>query len=160
MMSSAFNSSLETGIRSLTILIAAYPTSYDIQRLVHMDYLVVHSGDVDGPKSLHAPLPLRGGELLVRRELIQQGLLLMMSRELVDRRIIPSGIEYQASELASSFLAMQTTAYSQKLKERAEWIVNKYQDLSTSEVQQITNEFLTKWDSEFQPVRGSVNDTV
>lgn len=159
-MSSAFNSSLETGIRSLTILMAAYPTSYDIQRLVDMDYLVVHSGDVDGPESLHAPLPLRGGELLVRRELIQQGLLLMMSRDLVDRCIHPIGIEYQASELASSFLAMQTTAYSQKLKERAEWIVNKYQGLSTLEVQKITNEFLTKWDSEFQPVRRSENDAV
>ena len=73
-----FNSPLETGIRSLAILVAAYPESLDLQRLLEMDYLVVHSGDADGPESLHAPLPLRAGELLVRRGLIETGLLLMM----------------------------------------------------------------------------------
>ncbi len=54
-----FNSPLETGIRSLSILVAAYPASLDIQRLVEMDYLVVHSGDAGGPESLHVPLPRR-----------------------------------------------------------------------------------------------------
>src|SRR4051794_18613760 len=81
----AFNSPLETGVRALTILEAAFPNSCDLQRLVELDYLVVHSGDVGGPESLHAPLPLRAGELLVRRELIEKGLLLMMSRGLVAR---------------------------------------------------------------------------
>lgn len=51
-----------------------------MQRLVEMDYLVVHSGDADGPDSLHAPLPMRAGELLVRHGLIEKGLMLMMSR--------------------------------------------------------------------------------
>jgi len=73
-----FNSPLETGVRSLAILVAAYPASFDLQRLVEMDYLVVHSGDAGGPKSLHAPLPLRAGELLVRRGLIEKGLLLIL----------------------------------------------------------------------------------
>jgi len=147
---SPFNSSLETGVRSLTILMAAYPASYDMQRLVDMDYLVVHSGDVQGPTSLHAPIPLRAGELLIRRELIQQGLLLMMSRGLVERLSLPTGIEYQATDLANSFLSMQSAAYSLMLRECAEWVVAEYQDLTTLEVQQVTRDFLTKWDSEFQ----------
>ncbi|HFP4503788.1 TPA: ABC-three component system middle component 2, partial [Escherichia coli] len=33
-----FNSPFETGIRSLAILVAAFPESYDLQRLVEMDY--------------------------------------------------------------------------------------------------------------------------
>lgn len=57
-----FNSSLETGVRSLIILVAAFPIAFDLQRLIEMDYLVVHSGDVDGPSSLHAPIPMRIGE--------------------------------------------------------------------------------------------------
>ena len=61
-----FNSPFEAGVRSLAILVAAFPEAYDLQRLVEMDYLVVHSGDVNGPASLHAPLPMRAGELLVR----------------------------------------------------------------------------------------------
>ncbi|WP_306800327.1 ABC-three component system middle component 2 [Endozoicomonas sp. YOMI1] len=60
-----FNSPLETGVRSLAILVAAHPVAFDLERLVEMDYLVVHSGDADGPESIHAALPMRAGELLV-----------------------------------------------------------------------------------------------
>ena len=77
-----FNSPLETGIRSLEILVAAYPEAFDLERLVEMDYLVVHSEDADGPESLHAALPMRAGELLVRRGLIEKGILLMMNNDL------------------------------------------------------------------------------
>ena len=77
---SAFNSPLETGVRTLALLVAAYPRSRDLHRLVQYDYLTVHSADAAGPPSLHPPLPLRSGELLVRRGIIERGLLLMMSR--------------------------------------------------------------------------------
>ena len=40
-----FNSPLEAGLRSTAILEAAYPERYDLQRLVQLDYLVVHSAD-------------------------------------------------------------------------------------------------------------------
>lgn len=69
-----FNSALETGVRSLVILVANFPAALDLQRLVDFDYLVVHSGDLDGPESLHPPLPLREGELLVRRNIIESGI--------------------------------------------------------------------------------------
>ena len=65
-----FNSALETGVRALVILVANFPAALDLQRLVDFDYLVVHSGDVDGPESLHPPLPMREGELLVRRKIM------------------------------------------------------------------------------------------
>ena len=78
-----FNGPLETGVRSLAILTAAFPMAMDLQRLVEMDYLVVHSEDARGPSSLHAPLPLRAGELLVRRGLIESGLKLMVRRGLL-----------------------------------------------------------------------------
>lgn len=79
-VNSPFNGPLETGVRSLAILTAAFPMAMDLQRLVEMDYLVVHSEDASGPRSLHAPLPLRAGELLVRRGLIESGLKLMVRR--------------------------------------------------------------------------------
>src|SRR4051794_423087 len=107
-----FNSPLETGGRSLTILVAAFPVAFDLQRLVEMDYLVVHSGDADGPESLHAPLPLRAGELLVRRGLIEKGLLLMISRGLVRRIPSKDGFHYIAEETAAPFICALTADYS------------------------------------------------
>lgn len=144
-----FNSPLETGIRSLTILLAAHPSSYDIDRLVELDYLVVHSGDADGPESLHVALPMRAGELLVRRKLIEKGLLLMSSKGLVARRVSEKGFSYIASESASPFLSSFTSEYSRLLVERAEWAVKKYQNMKTSEIRKLTHEIFENWTSQF-----------
>ena len=64
-----FNSPLEIGVRTLTILIVSYPKAHDLNRLVQYDYLTVHSlEDAGGPQSLHPPyysFSLSQGELLV-----------------------------------------------------------------------------------------------
>lgn len=150
-----FNSPLETGIRSLTILAAAHPDSLDLQRLVEMDYLVVHSGDAGGPDSLHAPLPLRAGELLVRRGLIEKGLLLMMSRGLVQRLPTTDGFAYLAGESAAPFLASLESSYMDKLRERAAWVAMRFEGVSTEDITRITHRFFEKWSSQFQPTERS-----
>lgn len=148
-----FNSPLETGIRSLSILVAAYPTAFDLQRLVEMDYLVVHSGDTGGPESLHAPLPLRAGELLVRRGLIEQGLMLMMSRDLVQRIAGEDGFRFLAGETAAPFIFSLTSEYSRKLFNRSKWAVKRFEEMSTEEIRKLTRLFFEQWSSEFQPIQ-------
>lgn len=145
-----FNSSLETGVRSLVILVAAFPVSFDLQRLIEMDYLVVHSGDAGGPKSLHAPLPLRVGELLVRRGLIENGLNLMISRGLIERISTNDGFLYIAGENAAPFIQSLTANYTLQLKERAQWVVEQFQSTSTHEIKNITNKLFQQWSSQFQ----------
>lgn len=145
-----FNSPLETGVRSLTILVAAYPAAFDLQRLVEMDYLVVHSGDADGPASLHAPLPLRAGELLVRRGLIEKGLMLMMSRGLIQRQSTCEGFCYLADDTAAPFIAALTADYSCRLRIRAEWAVKRFEGASTEDIRRITRRLFEQWSSEFQ----------
>lgn len=146
-----FNSPLETGIRSLTVLVAAHPDSLDLQRLVEMDYLVVHSGDANGPASLHAPLPLRAGELLVRRGLIEKGLVLMMSRGLVQRLPTADGFAYRAEEGAAPFLSALTSSYVGKLRTRAAWVTQRFAGVPTDEITHLTHRFFEKWSSQFQP---------
>lgn len=145
-----FNSPLETGIRSLEILVAAHPETLDLERLVEMDYLVVHSGDADGPESLHAPLPMRAGELLVRRGLIEKGLLLMMSRNLLQRIPGEDGFNYLASETAAPFLASLAASYSHKLRERASWAVKQFADVPTTDIRKVTHQLFENWSSQFQ----------
>lgn len=146
-----FNTPLETGVRSLAILLAAFPARYDLQRLVEMDYLVVHSGDANGPDSLHAALPLRAGELLVRREIVQRGALLMSSRGLVDREAGSDGITYSATESAHAFLSMLQSEYILLLKSRAEWAVQHFGHFSGDEIRAVTRSFFEGWGSQFQP---------
>lgn len=149
-MTTPFNSPLETGIRSLAILNALYPKAVDLQHLVEFDYLVVHSGDVNGPESLHAPLPMRSGELLVRRGLIERGLLLMMSRELIERSISTEGFLYVASDASGGFLSLLTSNYLLKLRERAEWVAETFGDTSSEDLQRLQKQLFEGWSSQFQ----------
>ena len=151
-MTSPFNSPLETGIRTLAILTAVFPRSLDIQHLVYFDYLVLHSGDVEGPDSLHAPLPLRSGELTVRRGLIERGILLMMSRQLVERLVSSDGFQYIASEGASAFLSMISSQYILKLKERAEWVAETFGESTIEELQALERRFFRECSTQFHSV--------
>jgi len=150
---SPFNSALETGVRTLAILIACYPKAHDLSRLVQYDYLTVHSADADGPPSLHPPLPLRSGELLVRRGLIESGLRLMMSRSLVRRDFHVQGFLYSAEDSAASFIDNMKSPYIVALRDRAEWVATTYDALSTDEVDSIVRRLFESWTIEFQPVQ-------
>lgn len=149
-----FNSSLETGVRSLVILAANFPDVLDLQRLVDFDYLVVHSGDVDGPESLHPPLPMREGELLVRRKIIESGLSLMMSRGLIARITGAEGIVYQASDYAKPFIDSLATPYMRLLMERADWVAKTFGNMDTTKLHNLINSFFDKWITEFHPSQG------
>lgn len=153
-MISPFNSPLETGIRTLAILTAVFPRPLDLQHLVYFDYLVLHSGDVEGPDSLHTPLPLRSAELTVRRGLIERGIFLMMSRQLVERLVSLDGFQYVASESASAFLSMMSSQYILKLKERAEWVATAFGESTLEELQALERRFFREGSTHFHPVDG------
>ena len=149
---SPFNSSLESGVRSVIILHSFFPNSVDLHRLVDFDYLTVHSGDVNGPESLHAPLPMRAGELLVRREIVEKGLLLMMSRGLLTRIATDTGIDYMASDKSYSFVSNLASPYLVKLIERADWVAENFGEKSEVEIKVMVKGFFDHWTTQFQPV--------
>ncbi|RWL90979.1 MAG: threonine transporter [Mesorhizobium sp.] len=152
-ITSAFNSPLETGVRTLAVLVACYPAAHDLGRLVQYDYLTVHSADADGPPSLHPPLPLRSGELLVRRGLVESGLRLMLSRSLIRRRVRADGIVYQAEDLGSAFLDSLASRYIANLRDRAAWVASAFDHLTANELELVINRLFEAWTTEFQPVQ-------
>ena len=124
--SKIFNNPVESALRSLVLLVEAYPATLDLQRLVYLDYLLVHSADADGPPSLHPPTPQRDGEVAVRRGLIEQGLHLLLVRGLAERRATLDGFEYAASETAGSLAASLDADYSKALIARAQWVTSAF----------------------------------
>jgi hypothetical protein len=150
---SPFNSALETGIRTLAILVASYPRAHDLGRLVQYDYLAVHSADANGPPSLHPPLPLRSGELLVRRGLIESGLRLMISRSLIRRQVNPEGLLYVADDAAGAFLDNLQADYIVQLRDRAEWVTSTFDELNANDLDAVVKRLFEAWTTEFQPVQ-------
>ena len=145
-----FNSPIETGIRALILLAESYPQQLDLQRMLEFDYIMVHTSDVDGPPSIHPALPLRSGELLVRRQLIERGLLLMISRGLVSRHATPNGFTYQAEDDAGPFLDALTAEYLDELRDRATWVVDRFSDMSDHDIRVMLSSVYDQWSREFQ----------
>jgi hypothetical protein len=145
-----FNGPVEIGLRALAILTDAFPAAFSLQRLVVFDYLVVHSDDVPGgPVGLHPKTPHRGGELLVRRRVLQHGLLLYQSRGLIEQRYDKAGMFYSATERSAAFLDSLQTEYVFGLRERASWLIDSFGQLPDEELEHLVHENLGAWGAEF-----------
>jgi hypothetical protein len=145
-----FNSPLETGMRSVIILNAAYPRAFDLKELTWLDHLVVHTADISGPSSLHPNVPQRSGELLIRRSLVEQGILLMRRVHMIELKYMPSGIVYAALEQAGPFVKLIRTEYGRALKERASWLIDYLATQSDAYLQDVITQKIGRWAVEFQ----------
>jgi len=146
-----FNSALETGVRSVVLLEAAGPQAYDLTYLTWLDHLVVHTQDLpDGPRSLHPDIPQRSGELVVRRQVVEQGLQLMSRLHMVEVRYAEDGILYASTEEASLFVQLVRTSYGATLKHRAKWLVQHVANSDPSSLASLISEKVGRWTMEFQ----------
>ena len=146
--SEIFSTPLELGLRAL-FLVAVLPTPVDLQRLVVFDYLLVHSADAGGPESLHPATPHRSGEILVKRDLLRNGLRLMTSRDLVATDFSSEGIRYHATDITQPFLSYLAGPYIDQLRDRASWVAQTFSDLNDRTLGEYVSVHLREWGGEF-----------
>lgn len=151
-----FNGPLEAGVRTVAVLGAAFPDAYDIQRLTAFDYLLVRTHRLGGPDDLHPKTPIQTPATEVRRRLVQNGLLLMMSRDLIERELHADGIRYRAGDAAELFLNALSTPYLIGLKERAVWLVDYLRSYTDAEFHALMRRFFDEWVLEFQSIERSL----
>lgn len=145
-----FNSPLETGVRSVVLLNCAYPRAFDLKEMTWLDHLVVHTGDIDGPESLHPDVTHRDGELLVRRSLVEKGLELMQRLHLIEQQYGEAGIAYAALDSAAPFVTLMRTDYGRALKARAKWLVEYLSERGDARLQEVITQKIGRWSIEFQ----------
>ncbi|WP_298018418.1 ABC-three component system middle component 2 [uncultured Castellaniella sp.] len=150
-----FNSPFELGLRMVYLLQALNPSGADLQKLVLLDYAVVYSADLNGPSSLHTPVPFRGAELLSRRELIEQGLYLMSTRGLVTASWDSNGITYHAGEVARLMTTALASAYMRKLEERCQWVAEFFGQTSSIDLMAQFADGGHLWGAELENVASS-----
>jgi hypothetical protein len=147
---SPFNGPVEIGLRALCVLTTAFPAAYALQRLVVFDYFLVHSDDIEGgPQGLHPRTPHRGGEILVRRGVIQDGLTLYESRGLIERVYKDGGIFFAATDKSADFLDTLSTEYLAGLRDRADWVVDSFGALDDAKLDAMVRDHIGTWGAEF-----------
>lgn len=145
-----FNSPLETGLRALIVLDAFHPRACTASELTWFDHLVVHTADLDGPVSLHPDLPTRGGELLVRRRLVEDGIRLMLCADLVSVIESKDGVRFVAGDEAPSFVDLLVAPYCEQLKKCALWLADQLSSRHEEEIRKLVHDRLGRWTLEFQ----------
>ncbi|MFF4026304.1 ABC-three component system middle component 2 [Nocardia elegans] len=155
---SPFNSPLEVGVRVLMILVEGYPRSLDINSLVLLDHGVLHSADLGGPDSLHPPLPIRAGELGVKRETIEAGLELMLRVGLAEMSASAGGVEFRAGDEALNFIRILDSRYARALHDRVVWVVQRFDDLSDNVLRRQMRAVFDSWSEEFHTPTGAHTD--
>lgn len=149
-MTNPLNSPLEVGMRVLMILVEAFPTHLDINRLVLLDHGLLHSADLDGPESLHPPIPVRVGELGVKRQHIEDGLQVMIRAGLAEMSAEVNGIEFWANESSESFLKLFESDYAHTLRDRANWVVQELGAIDDAHLRERMREISSHWSEEFE----------
>ena len=152
-----FNSPLETSLRALVVLDALHPRTCTLSELTWFDHLVVHTSDVEGPESLHPDLPSRGGELLVRRRLVEEGMRLLINADLATLLDEDDGVRYVAGDDAPSFIDLMETRYCRRLKACATWLAETFGSMTEEQMRGIVHERLGRWTLEFQS-EGTVHE--
>jgi hypothetical protein len=151
-----FNSPFELGIRMVYLLQSLAPHGADLQKLVLLDYAIVYSADLNGPTSLHTPVPFRGAELLSRRELIEQGLYLMSTRDLVTASWNDDGITYHVGEASRSMTTSLTSDYLRKLEIRCDWVAEHFGSIDSAALTKQFAESGHLWGAELESVATGV----
>lgn len=145
-----FNTPIEIGLRALIILNELSQESIDLNRLVIYDYLVTHSSDFNKEvNSLHPPSPHRSGELIIKRKVMQEGINLMYSRDLIDIEYTKDGIYYKANQLSSYFINYLDSAYALNLMKCSRVVIQKFNQYSDKELNSFVKINIPKWGSEF-----------
>jgi hypothetical protein len=145
-----FNSPLEVGLRVLFILNYVYPKSIDTQRLVYYSYLSLHTGDFSEKfNSLHPPIPYRSCQIVIQREIVQEGIRLLMSKGLIVTDYRESGINYSAHKNASVFINYFQSEYSLQLTNRIKLVLEWFEEMTDKQLDVYITKNLTKWGSEF-----------
>lgn len=143
------NSPLELGLRTLIVLTVSFPRELDVDRLVLLDYCLLHSEDLGGPPSVLPALSTRGGELGIKRSVLEHGIQVMSRAGLIDVVVSTRGLSYRASEAAAPFLRLVHSPLLVRLTQVAEWAISDFGDLPAPDIRErirmISNQWSEQW---------------
>lgn len=143
-----FNTPVEIGIRSLIILKAIGSKGSDIDKLMYLDHLSLNTHDIGGEASIHAPIPNRGVQVYARKAIMSKGILILLSKGLIELNATKEGFIYVINNVGVRFLEYFDSEYYKILTSRITWVVNRFGNFTNKEIESVLKEKLGEWGSE------------
>ena len=144
-----YNSNFEIAIRILVILLNLPFKRSSTYKLMVLDHISLNTYDVGGPASLHAPIPNRGVQIYSRKEILNESIKLLISKDLITLNPTKNGLDYEITENGINYLTYFESKYFKQLKDKVEWTSEKFGNFSDNELKTYVNQNLSKWGEEF-----------
>ena len=119
---SLLNSPLESSLRLLIALDVDYVALHTLDEWLVFDHIAMHSGDFDGPPSLHPAFPLRAADLGARRVQIRLGLEMLLQRDLAILGQKNDALGIGSADNTRAVAGALTRRYFHAYRERSEWV--------------------------------------
>jgi hypothetical protein len=74
----------------------------------------------------------------------------MFSRELLEKRMSPSGIIYVGTALTRAFVQLLKSSYANGVKVRAEWLSRRFGSMSDAQLTAFMSDNVGRWGAEFE----------
>jgi hypothetical protein len=145
-----FNSPIEIGLRCLFLLYQFRNDHLSIDKLIYLDYFLIHAGDVSKEqKSIHPKYPFRSTEIVVKREILSSALKLLISKELININFADTGIQYEITNVGCKALDYFESNYANQIRKVSDWLYQTYKDFTEAQLSEVIDTNLQKWGSEF-----------
>jgi hypothetical protein len=144
-----YNSNFEIAIRTLVILNNLPLKKASIYKLMILDHIALNTFDVGGPASLHAPIPNRGVQVYSRKNILNESIKLLISKDLIKLMPNKNGLPYEITENGINYLKYFESKYFNQLKEKVEWTTKNFGGSTDSELKTYVTQNLSKWGEEF-----------
>ncbi|EMS71293.1 ABC-three component system middle component 2 [Ruminiclostridium cellobioparum] len=144
------NSSIEFGLR-VTVLLSQFENeALALDKLLTYDYLLTNSGEFsDKYPSLHVETPYRYAKLVVKREVLKEGINLMCENGILDVVLTDEGILYKQNGFTKLFLNNISSKYKHQLEERANWIASEIHRTRSKIIEEELNKNVLEYGIEF-----------
>lgn len=130
-----YNNTYETAIRILT-LIDKFDRELELQELIYFDYLLIHISELEeGLESLHPANPYHITEAYSRRNLIQQSLLLLVRKHLIEISYDSDGMKYKKCSITREFLNNFSSDYYRQIDKNSIIILKKFEHSNLNELE-------------------------
>ncbi|MGN6637801.1 MAG: ABC-three component system middle component 2, partial [Mucilaginibacter sp.] len=141
---------VEIGLRCLFLLLRFRTEGLSIDKLIYLDYFLIHAGDVSKEqKSIHPKYPFRSTEIVVKRELLTNALKLLICRELINVHFSATGIIYKITNIGCKAVAYFESDYAKRIIEVSNWIYTTYHTYTERQLSDVIHANIQKWGSEF-----------
>ena len=145
-----YNTNQEIGCRIL-LMLGTIKNEYSLERIIYYDYFSLHLNDLEKEYvGLHPSNPNHSSEIIIKRNTIQNAILYLFRKGLLEVTYNLSGFKYKNTELGNHVIEMLDNDYSFKYRECVKKVDKYFGNMKDDDIMNYVTSNIEKWTGQFE----------